>query len=418
MMIKFLAHGTGSAAKAADYLTRERFPAQDQEQDQDQEKNPEEVKVLRGNPDQVAAVADSLEFEHKYTSGVIAWSPEDAPSDAQIDRVVDEFEKTAWAGLEPDRYAWSAIEHREAGGGVHVHVLAARVDLETGKSLNIAAPGWQKTFDALRDWQNHENGWSRPDDPERARDVQPGYRAYIEAAQLRAGLAAEQDPRRFITDYLKQHIESGVVADRAGVVSALREAGLEVPRQGKDYITAADPEGGGKWRLKGAIYEQDFQRGRLDGSVATEDRAGPATDRGTDSERAEEARRQLEAERARRVVYHRARYQGADPWMNAALWGAWLRSVVVGVCLFLGILRRELGPDAVAVLNSNRKPHRDEGRGPRWRSKSCAEDIEAGSSRRRVARGSPRGIARGQDSKGCWKGCSRGHHLDRDRAAS
>ena len=25
-------------------------------------------------------------------------------------------------------------------------------------------------------------------------------------------------------------------------------------------------------------------------------------------------------------------------WMNAALWGAWLRSVVVGVCLFLGIL--------------------------------------------------------------------------------
>ena len=33
-------------------------------------------------------------------------------------------------------------------------------------------------------------------------------------------------------------------------------------RQGKAYITAADPEGGGKWRLKGAIYEQDFQRGR------------------------------------------------------------------------------------------------------------------------------------------------------------
>ena len=60
MMIKFLAHGTGSAAKAADYLTRERFPARDQEQDQDQEKNPEEVKVLRGHPDQVAAVADSL----------------------------------------------------------------------------------------------------------------------------------------------------------------------------------------------------------------------------------------------------------------------------------------------------------------------------------------------------------------------
>ena len=157
MMIKFLARGTGSAAAAVDYLTREPLSAHEQDQDQDQdrgpEKNPEEVKVLRGNPHQVADVADALQFEHKYTSGVIAWAPEDNPSDAQIGRVVDEFEKTAWAGLEPDRYAWAAVQHREAGGGVHVHVLAARCDLETGKSLNIAAPGWQKTFDALRDWQ-------------------------------------------------------------------------------------------------------------------------------------------------------------------------------------------------------------------------------------------------------------------------
>ena len=196
MMIKFLARGTGSAKAAADYLTRERFPEQDQNpgQDQDQERNPEEVKVLRGHPHQVAEVADSLEFEHKYTSGVIAWAPEDNPSDAQIGRVVDEFEKTAWAGLEPDRYAWAAVQHREAGKGVHVHILAARCDLATGKSLNIAAPGWQKTFDALRDWQNHENGWSRPDDPERARDVQPGHRAYIEAAQLRAGFGGGERP--------------------------------------------------------------------------------------------------------------------------------------------------------------------------------------------------------------------------------
>ena len=50
-MIKFLARGTGSAAAAVDYLTREGSA------EQDPEKNPEEVTVLRGNPDQVAAVA-------------------------------------------------------------------------------------------------------------------------------------------------------------------------------------------------------------------------------------------------------------------------------------------------------------------------------------------------------------------------
>ena len=347
MMIKFLARGTGSAAAAADYLTREQnlAPEQDQDQDQDRdpEKNPEEVKVLRGNPHQVADVADALEFEHKYTSGVIAWAPEDKPSDAQIGRVLDEFEKTAWAGLEPDRYAWAAVQHREAGGGVHVHVLAARCDLETGKSLNIAAPGWQKTFDTLRDWQNHENGWSRPDDPERARDVQPGHRAYIEAAQLRAGLEAEKDPRRLISDYLSQGIETGAVSDRATMVSALQRAGLEVPRQGEHYLTAADPESGGKWRLKGAIYERDFQRERLTSSTPEEGRAGAARDRSTDSERAEEARRKLEAEREDEMYIIVRDIKDHTRWMNAALWRPWLRSVTVGVCLFLGILAGSWG---------------------------------------------------------------------------
>ena len=72
MMIKFLARGTGSARAAADYLTREQnlAPEQDQDQDRDPEKNPKEIKVLRGHPRQVADVADALQFEHKYTSGV------------------------------------------------------------------------------------------------------------------------------------------------------------------------------------------------------------------------------------------------------------------------------------------------------------------------------------------------------------
>ena len=186
MHVKFIARGTGSARAAADYLLGERDAAGQPR---------EGVEVRRGDPDMVAAVADSLEFEHKYTSGVIAWAPGDRPTDAQIEAVLDQFEQTAWAGLEPDRYAWSAVEHRERGGGVHVRVFAARCDLETGKSLNIAPPGWQQTFGPLRDAFNHEHGWSRPDDPARARADQPGHRAYIDAAKLRAGLEVEADPR-------------------------------------------------------------------------------------------------------------------------------------------------------------------------------------------------------------------------------
>ena len=56
MMIKFFARGTGSAAAAADYLTREQNLSPEQKQDQDQdpepEKNPQAFRChRRGQPD-------------------------------------------------------------------------------------------------------------------------------------------------------------------------------------------------------------------------------------------------------------------------------------------------------------------------------------------------------------------------------
>ena len=303
MLIKFLARGTGSAGAAARYLLGERDAAG---------KLREGVEVLRGNPDMVAAVADTLAFEHRYTSGVIAWAPEDRPTDEQIEAVLDAFEKTAWAGLERDRYAWTAVLHREHGGGAHVHVLAARCDLETGRSLNIAPPGWEKTFGPLRDAFNHERGWARPDDPARARVQQPGHRAYVEATQLRAGLRLEASPRDLIRDYLIQRVEHGTVRDRADVVSALRDAGLEVPRQGKDYLTALDPESGDRWRLKGELYGENFERERFDRAAAETAGERAPGDRGVDRERAKAARRKLAARREERAQYNRARYGGGD----------------------------------------------------------------------------------------------------------
>ena len=288
----FLAHGTGAARKAAAYLLGE----------QDATGKPREgVEVLRGNPDMVAAMADSLDFEHRYTSGVIAWAPDDQPTDEQIEAVLDAFEKTAWAGLEPDRYAWAAVLHRERGGGAHVHVLAARCDLETGRSLNIAPSGWETTFGALQDAFNHEHGWSRPDDPARARVQQPGHRAYVEAAQLRAGL---------------------------------REAGLDVPRQGKNYLTALDPETGKRWRLKGELYAFDFDRERLDRAAANAAGERPQGDRGVDRQRARTARRELAARREECAAYHRTRYGGGG---RADARVAPLRPLIVGLGLWLGI---------------------------------------------------------------------------------
>ena len=351
MHLKFLPHGKGSARAAVEYLVGERDAAGHRR---------EGVEVVRGNPDMVAAVADSLDFERKYRSAVIAWAPEDRPTDEQIEAVLDEFEKTAWAGLEPDRYAWTAVLHRERGGGVHAHVLAAQCDLETGRSLNIAPPGWQRTFDPLRDAFNHEHGWSRPDDPARARAQQPGHRAYIEASKLRAGLEHEADPRELIRDYLVQRVEHGAVQSRADVVSALEEVGLDVPRQGKNYLTARDPDSGKRWRLRGALYEHDFRPERLDLPDAPAAGGRPAADRGDGRARARAAWREVERRRKRRAAFHRSRY-GVGNRADERPAEARVAPAPGGRAEpFSRVQRRQLGDDAL-VVEEHRGPDRDVG---------------------------------------------------------
>ena len=311
MHLKFLARGTGSAGAAAAYLLARRDAAG---------RKRAAVEVLRGDPLEVAAIADALPFKHRYTSGVVAWSRDDAPSPAQVERFVDAFEELAWAGLGKDRYAWSAVVHRDHEGGVHAHILAARCDLASGRSLNIAPPGWQKTFDPLRDAFNYEHGWSRPDDPARARAHRPEpSRAYRDAAALRAELTVEPDPRQGIGEYLLERVRDGAVKDRAGVVAALRELGLEVTRQGRHYVTARHPETGDRWRLKGALYEQDLDGERLLQQKKAEPSAGrepPAgrepADGGDDASRAADAWRDVEKMRLRREEHHQARYGGGS----------------------------------------------------------------------------------------------------------
>ena len=206
MLIRFNKHGAGSAVRAADYLL--------QELDWKGEER-EDIEVLRGDPREVADVADALEFKYTYTSGVIAWAVEDQPTDEQIERTVDEFEKLAWAGMEPHRYAWTAVKHRDSEGKVHVHVVAARCDLETGKSLNIAPPNWERTYGALQNYLNQEYGWADPKDRERKRLVQPSYRAYFGAAS-RVLRAMEGNEDREAQELARATIVLGSAA-RAGL---------------------------------------------------------------------------------------------------------------------------------------------------------------------------------------------------------
>jgi hypothetical protein len=56
----------------------------------------------------------------------------------QIQEVLNDFEKHAFSGLDPSQYHLFAVLHTDDDGSKHIHVLAPRLDIQSGKSLNIA----------------------------------------------------------------------------------------------------------------------------------------------------------------------------------------------------------------------------------------------------------------------------------------
>lgn len=257
MHIKFLSHGTGDPQRARAYLL--------QKFDHNRVPRPE-VRVLRGNPQAVSDLAQSLKFIHKYTSAVIAWHPADEPTEQDVEAVLDDFERAAFPGLEPDQYAYTAISH-----GGHVHIFAARVELRTGKSHNMAPPSGKKVFEHLRNHWNFKKGWARPDDSNRARTVQalPNLKTHLSKVQavetdelLRAfsvepDLDSREERHAAVVSWVQKQVLDGTIKSRADVLAALEKIGT-LNRLSDDYVSVRFEDLPRPIRFKGTLFAAAF----------------------------------------------------------------------------------------------------------------------------------------------------------------
>lgn len=313
MLVKFFARGTGGGRGPVEYITRKDSPSTGQL------RYPAPF-VIRGNPVITRRLIDSLEFKHKYRSGVLSFAPEDAPTDKQIEAVIDSFEEYAFAGLDKDAYNTLWVKHTHTGNErVELHFVTPRVELYTGKSLNIAPPGWHGYFKPWQTSWNIREGWARPDDLARKRIYEPGFTALCLKELERAGNYLA-DPKQQLNDYIVKAIEAGTISNRDEIISAFEQIDLKIPRKGKTYITVLNPETNQRYRLKGGIYEASWRLGRQSeaenrGSRTTTqtDRTGKTTEiqsfvRQYDLRKLEELRQQMEARAEGRREYNARRY--------------------------------------------------------------------------------------------------------------
>ena len=256
MLIKLFRSGKGGGAAPVDYLIAPQVLAYDGNRDlirddtgvplmKSRDPLPE---VLAGDPDHTRALIDACPHAWTYRAGVISFDKDDHPSEERQQAVMDAFDELAFAGLDRDQVDMLWVRHSHEGR-VELHFCTPRMELTSGKSLNIAPPGYQKAMDALRDMLNKEHGWADPQDPARAQDTKQ-----LPEKKLRA------QGREDLQNWLEDLIVAGRISSRPDMVAALEGAGFELPRQGKTYLTVKDPDSDTRWRLKGDIFHADWTR--------------------------------------------------------------------------------------------------------------------------------------------------------------
>ena len=249
MLMTVFPHGRGEGNKPTRYLVHMDTPGR--------RKNPPEV--LRGDIEMTRALIDSSTRRWKYTSGALSWHPDDKVTPEQEEKVMDDFERVAFAGLEPDQRYIVWVRHTHAGHH-ELHFVIPRMELSSGKDFNACPPDWQKDFSVFRDLQNRREGLIRPDDPAHARERTPAHADLHKARLLRWGKTPKKDDRAeakdAIHEYLMSLVKQGLVRNREDILRCLREADFEINRAGKEYITVKDPQSGEKLRLKGGIYAE------------------------------------------------------------------------------------------------------------------------------------------------------------------
>ena len=280
MIVKFTPRGTGRGSGPVGYLLG-------------RDRDREGAELLRGDPDQTEALIDSSNYAKRYTSGVLSFQEPDLDAATKA-TIMETFEQALLPGLDADQYDCLWVEHRDKGR-LELNFVVPNVELTSGRRLQ---PYYDKAdrprIDAWKTLTNDTYGLHDPNDPANQRALT--YPANLPRDRVQA--------QRNITDGLLQLAERGEITNRTDVVAALEGAGFDVTRQTKTSLSIADPSGGKPLRLRGKLYERDFQNG--DGLRAEIERASRAYREGR-QERLREARERLATgiERKREENQHR-----------------------------------------------------------------------------------------------------------------
>lgn len=204
------------------------------------------AKLLQGDPELTKSLIDSSNYAQKSVVGVLSFEEANL-SEVKKREIMEQFEKSFMSGLEKEQYNILWVEHTDKGR-LELNFVIPTQELTTGKRMqpyyHKADLGMKDTF---QDYINLKYDLSNPKDPTKEQTIT------VDDRKLHQKDYKELD--------LKLHslVLEGKIDNREEMVALLRDSGIEVAREGKDYISVKLPESGKAQRFKGGIYGEEFR---------------------------------------------------------------------------------------------------------------------------------------------------------------
>ena len=298
MIVQFFSYGDGLSKGPLDYLLGK-------------DRAREHARILSGSEAEIAGLIDTSPYHRKYTSGCLSFYESDLSDEAKS-KVMADFEKCLFPGLDQGQYRVLWIEHRDkvndATGQqrLELNFLIPNVEVFSGKSLQ---PFYHKAdmsrVDLFKKVTNYENHFYDPDDPinRQPTTIQKNLPKAVKEIKATVNRLAETA------------VEQGDIYDRESLKKWLIGMGFEITNEKPNSLSIKNPYGDDDSRpirLTGAIYEQDY-RVRAEGTSLSSEAS---------SRYREESRGRYEADLqryqdhlAKKAEYHQRKYRtgGSEP---------------------------------------------------------------------------------------------------------
>lgn len=301
MIVQFFPYGDGLSKGPLDYLLGK-------------DRAREHARILSGSEAEIAGLIDSSPYSRKYTSGCLSFYESDLSDEAKS-KIMADFEKCLFPGLDQGQYRVLWIEHRDKVNEktgqqrLELNFLIPNIEISTGKSLQ---PFYHKAdmsrVDLFKKVTNYGYGFYDPDDPinRQPTTIQKNLPQTVKEFKATVNRLAETA------------VKDGDIYDRESMKKWLIGMGFEITKEKPKSISIKNPYGDDDSRpirLTGAIYEQDY-RLRAEG-------ASPASE--ASARYREESRRRYEADLqryqdhlAKKAEYHQRKYRAGRRELEGA----------------------------------------------------------------------------------------------------